>query len=243
MVTRLGKHTLNVLEQITRDSEIPIREIRLLTREEERQILMEFNKKGDFVRDKTVIHLVEKHALQTPDRTAVVYRDTVLTFAPELSVLSVVPSVDDRKWFLVRRDRYNSRFEVYDVASDSIIFREYLTWGGVDVEVSPSGKYAFYTEMGDLTTWPGPSHFTVYDIECNRIRMLVSTIGILDGLNPSYWPLGEIAITPDGRWLIAGRSVGDPSFIRFNLTTMEIDDYVQLTGNGGVGHLTCQPSL
>jgi amino acid adenylation domain-containing protein/thioester reductase-like protein len=80
LLTRLGKHTLNVLEQITRDREIPIKGIRLLSETEERQILLEFNKKGDFARDKTVIHLVEKQALHTPDRAAAVYRDTVLTY-------------------------------------------------------------------------------------------------------------------------------------------------------------------
>jgi len=168
------------------------------------------------------------------------YRDTVREFGSEVSLLWMVPSVDNRKWFLMRQDRYNSRFEVYDVATDSIIFREYLMRGGVDIEVSPDGKYAFYTEMGDLTTSSGPSHFTIYDVDRNRISRLVSTVGILDGLNPSYWPLGEIVITPDSRWLIAGRSVGDPSFIRFNITTMEIDHYVQLTDNDLILGLTCQ---
>jgi len=80
LVTQLGRHTLNVLEQITRDWEIPIGQIRLLSETEERQILEEFNKKGDFSQEKTVNHLVEEHALHTPDRAAVVSLDTMLTY-------------------------------------------------------------------------------------------------------------------------------------------------------------------
>ena len=69
--------------------------------------------------------------------------------------------------------------------------------------------------------------------------MIVSTVGVIDGINPAYMPILELALTPDGNWLIAGEAIANQSFVRFNIKTLEIDDYQIITGNG-LRSYTCQ---
>lgn len=140
----------------------------------------------------------------------------------------VVPSIDESILFLIcPYDMWLNQFKVYDVELDSIIFREWI-WNGYNyIELSPDGKYVFYTEGGNEFDINGSNYFTIYDIERNRIKMKVSTAGVKDGINPTLMVLGEMAITPDGKWLVIGESIACGAFIRFNMTTMQIDDYIQ----------------
>lgn len=156
-------------------------------------------------------------------------------------IYSVVPSLDEEKYFIVwKYDMWFSRFEVYDVELDSIIFREVL-WAGYNyLELSPDGKYVFYTEAGNYTDVNGENYFTIYDIERNRIKMKVSTVGIEDGINPEFLALGQIVITPDGKWLIIGAALHGSSFIRFNMSTMEIDEYIKGDSTESFSGYTCQ---
>lgn len=145
-----------------------------------------------------------------------------------LATALVVPSIDESKLFLITYyDMWFNHFEVYDRALDSVIFREWI-WNGYNyIELSPDGKYVFYTEGGNEFDVNGSNYFTIYDIERNRIKMKVSTVGVEDGINPEFMVLGQMAITPDGKWLVIGESIDCAAFIRFNMTTMQIDDYVQ----------------
>jgi len=158
-----------------------------------------------------------------------------------LAIEVIVPSIDESKLFLVcHYGMWFSRFEVYDVVLDSIIFRD-LLWSGYNfLKLSPDGKYVFYTEAGNYTDVNGENYFTIYDIERNRIKMKVSTVGIEDGINPEFMALGQMAITPDGKWLVIGKALGGPSFIRFNMNTMEIDDYLKGDSSVSYRNYTCQ---
>ena len=156
------------------------------------------------------------------------YTRSAIELTPGPVIHSVVPSLDEKKYFIIwKYDMWSNRFEVYDVARDSIIFRDWM-WNGYNyIELSPDGKYVFYTEGGNEFDVSGSNYFTIYDIERNRIKMKVSTVGVEDGINPEFMVLGQMAITPDGKWLVIGESIDCAAFIRFNMTTMQIDDYIQ----------------
>jgi len=73
LVEQLGLNCIRVIDQIIEDDKINIDEIALLSEEERKKILYEFNNnRADFPRDKTIYQFVEKHAEMTPDRTAIV---------------------------------------------------------------------------------------------------------------------------------------------------------------------------
>jgi len=156
------------------------------------------------------------------------YTRTSIELSPGPVIHSVVPSLDEKKYFIISEyDMWFNHFEVYDLVLDSVIFREWI-WNGYNyLELSPDGKYAFYTEGGNEFDVNGSNYFTIYDIERNRIKMKVSTVGVKDGINPEFMALGQMAITPDGKWLVIGESIDCAAFIRFNMTTMQIDDYIQ----------------
>lgn len=173
---------------------------------------------------------VFKIDLSTPDyqitRTQLPYLDH--------SLRQVVPSVDESKWFLYRQDTINQvsyYFEVYNVALDSIIFTDTLVPGLGEIVVSPDGKYVFYTNPGEMYTSPsGP--FTVFDVEKNKIHKTIEAHTPLhDGL-----PVGNLAITPDGRKLVAMGKRGTGEFVIIDVASMEQTEHYYL-GQEDVNHV------
>jgi len=169
-------------------------------------------------------------------------------FGDASSMIKVVPSLDESKWFLLRYSGYLYRafFDVYDVKTDSIIFRDWLIPTAGSMALTPDGKYLFYTAPGMHIDddFPAESNFRVFDVERNRISMLISTVGFIDGFNPVYMPVGDLAMTPDGQWLIVdeagcGVSIGAPTFIIFNVNAMTIESYEEVPGVVGMFY-TCQ---
>jgi amino acid adenylation domain-containing protein/non-ribosomal peptide synthase protein (TIGR01720 family) len=76
LVEQLGINCIRVLEQIIEDDTITIDEIAILSEEERRKILFEFNNnRADFPRDKTIYQFVEKYAEMTPDHVAIVGKE------------------------------------------------------------------------------------------------------------------------------------------------------------------------
>ena len=117
-------------------------------------------------------------------------------------VTHVIPSLDDSKWFLSLRVRtWTSAFEVYDVATDSIIFREILVPGSGQIAITPDGKRIFYNNPGRSgTDPPAPPGFTIFDVEANKVDRLVEDLDFFSGSTWVAHP-NAMAVTPDGRWL------------------------------------------
>lgn len=155
----------------------------------------------------------------------------------------IIPSVDEAKWFLysiIAECRY--LFEVYDVDKDSVIFREYISPGNGEMELSLDGRYLFYTNPGFRISYcidPPPSSFTAFDVEKNQIHRVISTIGVFDGTNPDFWPIGSVEITPDGHWLV-GMDTDFEALLVLDITKMEIEKYILLSGQRYLYGLTCQ---
>ncbi|WP_088834675.1 non-ribosomal peptide synthetase [Paenibacillus tyrfis] len=81
MVERIRGHLIRVLEQIAADPQIRVSELNLLTQEEQTQIQVQFNDtKADYPREKTIHALFEEQAERTPDRTAVLFESSRLTY-------------------------------------------------------------------------------------------------------------------------------------------------------------------
>ncbi len=80
-IERLGKHYLSILEKIIVNNEIKLREIDLLSDEEENLILSKFNDtKMEYPSDKTIQELFEAQVEKTPDNIAVIFEGKKLTY-------------------------------------------------------------------------------------------------------------------------------------------------------------------
>ncbi len=80
-IRKIQGHFVNVLLQMTDEKVKRLSDIRLLTEEEEDQILKEFNNTAsDYPSDKTIADLFEEQALKSPDSTAVVFDRKKLTY-------------------------------------------------------------------------------------------------------------------------------------------------------------------
>jgi DNA-binding beta-propeller fold protein YncE len=188
----------------------------------------------------------------TGDSLAIVYQlDLANGFTVSCDTLSdrvylchMLPSPDETKWFLYRQfNAYQHSFEAYDVQLDSVIFRDYLLPGDGEMVVTPDVHYVFYTQPGPpQMDFTGPPHFTVFDAWRNRIDRLVSVTGMVDGINPEYLPLNELAITPDGRWLIVGGFYPADQFVVFDIATLNLVRLVTIPDNG-IRSYTCQAGL
>ena len=122
------------------------------------------------------------------------------------AVAQVIPSVDESKLILfLSVAAWTSAFEVYDVETDSIVYRQFLTPGYGKIAISPDGKYAFFNHTDLAGTGPPPEwppSFSIFDLERNAVDRVVDvgTPYIAD----SGWfaaPNSMIA-TPDSRWLV-----------------------------------------
>ena len=157
------------------------------------------------------------------------------------AIRDIEPSKDETKLFLyLHRYGFNHYFAVYDIASDSLIFTEYLWPGFGELEVTPDGRYVFYTNPGTMQgPTPGPPWITVYDVWQNQAFKQISTAGILDEPYQYGMPLGEICITPDGRWLVALPAKSFPFVFTVDIYTMTIAKYLRFRQRFMEG-LACQ---
>lgn len=171
------------------------------------------------------------------DNNFTVQRDTIPL---EGTVVDVLPSPDENMWYLFRHSSMRrSFFEAYNTEMDSVIFMEWLFEGRVPLAASPFGRYAFYAEEGKYGVL-GSSHVCVFDIQAGRTTRLINTAGVKDGFEPADMPIGEIVISPDGSWLVAGAAYGRNALVRINLQSMQVDRFVPLPDFRRYFSYTCQ---
>jgi len=78
---RMVVHYQTLLESIVKDPEQIIGNLNMLTKEEESQLLLDFNDTAvDYPKDKTIIDLFEEQVAKTPDHIAIVYEGEELTY-------------------------------------------------------------------------------------------------------------------------------------------------------------------
>ena len=80
-IKRLSSHFINILKTVLNNFQIKINEIDMLSQEEKKQILYDFNNtKVPYPSNKTVIELFEEQVTKTPDNTAIIFEDQKLTY-------------------------------------------------------------------------------------------------------------------------------------------------------------------
>jgi len=80
-IRRIGSHIFNTLTQVTANPQMKMKDIEILSEEELRKILKDFNNtSAEYPRDKTIQKLFEEQVERTPDNTAVVFEDKSLTY-------------------------------------------------------------------------------------------------------------------------------------------------------------------
>ena len=80
-IKRFGVHFLNILETISVAPEEKVSDIKLLTQEEQNQILVEFNNtKADFPSDKVIHEFFEENAAKYPERVAAIFGNQHVTY-------------------------------------------------------------------------------------------------------------------------------------------------------------------
>ena len=171
------------------------------------------------------------------DNNFAIRRDTIPL---EGAVADVLPSPDEKMWYLYRRSiRQRSYFETFDVETDSIIFRETLD-GRVAMAVSPLGRYAFYAEDGDGDPARFTSHVSVFDTEAGRSVRLIDIANGWDRRFSRHMPIGEIVVSPDGAWLVVLAAFRRNALLRINLQSMRVTCPVRLPIYGRYASPTCQ---
>jgi predicted secreted protein len=78
---RMAEHLLVLLEGITADPDRPLAALPLITEEERRRVVVEWNNTALQVPAATFPEVFEAQAQRTPEQTALVFRDVVLSFA------------------------------------------------------------------------------------------------------------------------------------------------------------------
>ncbi|MDP4146802.1 MAG: amino acid adenylation domain-containing protein [Bacillota bacterium] len=80
-IERIRDHFINILKEIAENPEKKISEIEMLTEEEKRKILVEFNDtKAEYPKNKTIYELFEEQVEKTPGKIAVVYEEKELSY-------------------------------------------------------------------------------------------------------------------------------------------------------------------
>jgi len=80
-IQRMQGHYMNILREITGNSSVKLAEIRMLSEEEKKQILEEFNNPSiEFMVDKTIHGIIAEQASHTPNYTAIQFQDRFLTY-------------------------------------------------------------------------------------------------------------------------------------------------------------------
>jgi dipeptidyl aminopeptidase/acylaminoacyl peptidase len=123
----------------------------------------------------------------------------------DIPISRVVPSIDEKLLFMFRSlGSCNMLFDVFDVAGDSLVFRDAVAPGCGDLVVSPDNRYVYFTGPGDLHGWPPLAYsFAKYDIRNRTIDSL--QYWSVCGDTVSHGFAGEnLVITPDGHFLAVG---------------------------------------
>ena len=80
-VERISQHFINILRVVAENPEIGLLEIEMLSKEEKRKILVDFNDtKKEYPEDKTIYELFQEQVKKAPENIAVVYEDKALTY-------------------------------------------------------------------------------------------------------------------------------------------------------------------
>lgn len=137
----------------------------------------------------------------------------------------IAVSEDESRWYLYDIGDCYGRFEVYDLATDSVIFSDFFRHGYGLLEPTADGQYVFFSNPGMIMAycWQYDHELAigVYEVGSNQLAEEISTRNIpfpVDGVDSTS--VLNLATTPDGRWLIGMSCRGD--MLQVDIESMEI---------------------
>jgi DNA-binding beta-propeller fold protein YncE len=156
-------------------------------------------------------------------------------------IQDIVPSVDERYWFITTDfSMYHSGFYVYDTQADSVIYSQAIGPQPIRIKLSPCGKYIYLTAGGTLNSVDIAQYsFAIFDIETNRFIEEVKIT--LDDIAWPYMVLDHIVITPDGRYLFGTWMFQDNRLPAYDLLRKDTVEVLHLTKHSG--NICCQIGL
>ncbi len=141
------------------------------------------------------------------------------------SVSHIMTSPDNRLRFLMLYAGYGiSRFQVYDVEKDSIIFDNGRCPGAGNMAITPDGRYVIYSRPGTMLGWCPPyPYLTVFDVVGNKIDREIFTFN--DSIGAAL-AIDELWISPDGRHLfgISAPVNNEGHGFQYNLISHEVQN-------------------
>ncbi len=205
---------------------------------------------GSFSRDGQRFYCIS--ASITPGLTYVITFNLANGFTTDTSLVTdyaisrFVPNPSERYLYLyLRTGQCDRAFAVYDTDVDSIVHFHEFTPGQGDLTVTLDGRYVFYSNPGRMIGFGecpiGPWGFHIYDAQSTQAT-LFSTVGIVTGEQSDGFLVGEFALTPDGRWLVAGAAEGGNVLLAVDLMEMETRHFIQFEWGRQFRSLTCQKS-
>jgi amino acid adenylation domain-containing protein len=80
-IERVATHLIRLFDQLGRQQDTPVLQLDYLAEEEKQQLLHQFNPSAiDYPSDQTIVELFEAQVAQTPDKVALIYEATSLTY-------------------------------------------------------------------------------------------------------------------------------------------------------------------
>ncbi len=108
------------------------------------------------------------------------------------------PTIDMQKLYLVGSQEWSLYFAVADFGGDTVrVLQAPLNTGGVDVAVSPDGRYVYFVNEPYADYEMPRLKIDVYDVSTEQLVTSIST------REYSYFEPGRIAVTSDGTYLLA----------------------------------------
>jgi hypothetical protein len=139
---------------------------------------------------------------------------------------------------------YGYLFVEWDRELDSILFVDSIPSAYPDPIIirSEDQRYLAYNNPG--TMWDSiqnrPNEIRLYDTESGDMADIIDTRYVSGTGDTTYYPVVEMAMTPDSKYLIGISHGGDDVFLVYNLLTLSIERWVELPGHHGFGTLLCQ---
>jgi len=112
-------------------------------------------------------------------------------------------------------------FVVYDIAGDTILTDIELWPGQGNLEITPDGKYAFFSNPSTMLGERGTTDLYVFDVLVNSVVDTLDLDVLGDSISLFIFGIGEMAVTPDGRWLAAHDSPSGTDLFLYDLSLPE----------------------
>jgi len=154
---------------------------------------------------------------------------------------------DESSWYLYDLGYCYGRFEVYDLAADSVVFSDFFHQGYGLLELTADERYVIYSNPGPVESFCWQYEYElsigVYNINSNQLADEISTRDIptpVNGVDSTI--IMDLAATPDSRWLIGLSLRGD--IVCVDLERLEIVSFSRFKAPRPiVQYLCCQTNL